>query len=420
MGKLKELKNNWRAKDIIICLLFSIYVLITTFSTTAWYTFSEGTAFCRALKLIRYAFYVIFALYVIVKLLRKEYSKEALFYFILLFIFSFIGIFTGKDKSLFLAIIYFACFFGYSSKRLIKYSTIVQGGLLFITIICAFLGLADNSILDFTRMRYSLGFDWSSFASILYLFVALEYIYVRRSGLTFVECIVIEAVNVFIYKYTNTKMSFLILTAVMIVMFIGSLSDSFVQFGKRLLDKTEKFIIIVPVMGAFLACWLPLYNADSKIWYTLNSMLSGRLWQCKNAIIKYGFSLFGKHMEAQTFSVTSIGNEELTYFIDSGYLHFAMKYGIIVLILLVALYVISIWKAYRNKDYYMIFIFVVLSVFCINDLYLINAYNIFTIYIFCDNDIFKEIPLLQKLSKPVGVVYDCIGNISSKMSKKER
>lgn len=96
MGKLKELKNNWRAKDIIICLLFSIYVLITTFSTTAWYTFSEGTAFCRALKLIRYAFYVIFALYVIVKLLRKEYSKEALFYFILLFIFSFIGIFTEK------------------------------------------------------------------------------------------------------------------------------------------------------------------------------------------------------------------------------------------------------------------------------------------------------------------------------------
>ena len=47
MGKLKELKNNWRAKDIIICLLFSIYVLITTFSTTAWYTFSEGTAFAE-------------------------------------------------------------------------------------------------------------------------------------------------------------------------------------------------------------------------------------------------------------------------------------------------------------------------------------------------------------------------------------
>lgn len=420
MGKLKKLKNNWCTEDIIICLLFSIYVLLTTFSTTAWYTLSEGSTFCRALKLIRYVFYVIFALYVIVKLLRKEYSKEALFYFILLFIFSFIGIFTGKDKSLFLAIIYFACFFGYSSKKLIKYSAIVQGGLLFITIICAFAGLADNSILDYERTRYSLGFNWSNLAPILLLFVALEYIYIRKQKITVLECIIIEIINIAMYKFTNTKMSFFTLSAVMLVAVICQMSHRCKNIFKRGLLVCKKFIIIIPVICAFIACWLPLYNPESTIWIKLNNMLSERLWQCRNAIIRYGFSFFGRHIECEVHSVLNGGVSDQTYFIDSGYLHFAMKYGIIVLILLVALYVISMLKAYRNKDYCMICIFIVISIFCINDIYLINAYNIFTIYIFCDSDTFKEIPLLQKLSKPVGVVYDCIGNIGSKMSKKER
>lgn len=397
-----EVKNNKR--DIAICILFGIYVFLTTFSNTAWYTLSEGSLFYKGLKVVRYIFYAIFAIMVLIKLLKREYSKEAALYFMLLFAFSFIGIFTGKDKSLFLAILYFACFYGFSSGKLIKCSALVQGGLLFVTVACAFLGLADNSILDVTRMRYSLGFDWSTFAPILYMFVALQYIYIRKSKLTFVECIIIEAVNIFIYKYTNTRMSFYILSVVVLLMFFGTLSKKFRNLVKKIIIKSSKIVILIPAIGAFIACWLPLYNADSKIWNMLNTVLSGRLWQCKNAIMKYGFSLLGKHMEAETFSVTSIGKQNLTYFIDSGYLHFAMKYGIIVLILLVGLYTIAIWKAYKNKDYYMVCIISVVAIFCIEDLYLINALNIFTIYAFCDDDIFKEIQVLQKLSKPLEAV----------------
>ncbi|MCI6165145.1 MAG: hypothetical protein MR675_08190, partial [Lachnospira sp.] len=206
------------------------------------------------------------------------------------------------------------------------------------------------------------------------------------------------------YKYTNTRMSFYILSVVVLLMFFGTLSKKFRNMVKKIIIKSSKIVILIPAIGAFIACWLPLYNADSKIWNMLNTVLSGRLWQCKNAIMKYGFSLLGKHMEAETFSVTSIGKQNLTYFIDSGYLHFAMKYGIIVLILLIGLYTIAIWKAYKNKDYYMVCIMSVVAIFCIEDLYLINALNIFTIYAFCDDDIFKEIPVLQKLSKPLEAV----------------
>lgn len=71
------------------------------------------------------------------------------------------------------------------------------------------------------------------------------------------------------------------------------------------------------------------------------------------------------------------------------------------LVLLVVMYIISIWKAYRTKDYLMIGIFITLSVFCINDIFLISAFNLFTIYVFCDEDIFIEVPLFKKIIKKI-------------------
>lgn len=48
---------------------------------------------------------------------------------------------------------------------------------------------------------------------------------------------------------------------------------------------------------------------------------------------------------------------------------------------------------------------------------MISAFNVLIIYVFCDEDIFKDIPLLQKLSKPIGVV---INKINSVFVKKEQ
>lgn len=78
---------------------------------------------------------------------------------------------------------------------------------------CAFAGLADNSILDYERSRYSLGFNWPNLAPILLLFVALQYIYIRKNKITVWECIIIEVINILMYKFTNTKMSFFMLSA---------------------------------------------------------------------------------------------------------------------------------------------------------------------------------------------------------------
>lgn len=414
MNKLSELRRKLTKDDIGMYIIFGIYVFLTTFSKTAWYTTSEGTAFFSVLKWVRYIFYLFFVFVFLINILRKKYSKEVLVFLSLLLVFSFIGIFTGKDNSLFLTILFWAAMFGLNSSKVFTCSLCVQGGLLIVTILCAFLGVADNSLLDVERARYSLGFNWASLSPILYIFVVLLYIYIRKGRITIIECIVLEIINVFLYKFTNTKMAFIVITAIIAAMFIYKIFSGFKVFLKKVLISCKNLVIVLPAICAFVACWLPIYNVDTWFWQKLNSVLSGRLWQCRNAVFKYGITLFGKEINVQAYSVINKGQSDQTFFIDSGYLHFAVKYGIIVLILLVGLYSICIWKAYKKEDYFMVCIFVVIAIFCIEDLYFVSAFNIFTIYAFCDDDVFLDVTLLKKLSKPL---YEISNNIDKRKKK---
>lgn len=66
-------------------------------------------------------------------------------------------------------------------------------------------------------------------------------------------------------------------------------------------------IVLIPVISSVISCMLPLYTANGGVWEKLNTILSGRLWQCKNAIFTYGFSLFGVHMSVDGFTVANKG-----------------------------------------------------------------------------------------------------------------
>lgn len=83
-----------------------------------------------------------FAVAIFIKIIKNNYSKEMLFFYILLVIISGVTVVTGKDKFLFFTVLFFGAIYGISSQKLFKCSLFVQGGLLIITIICAFMGLA--------------------------------------------------------------------------------------------------------------------------------------------------------------------------------------------------------------------------------------------------------------------------------------
>lgn len=400
------MKKIFKKKEFFMYTLLSAYIFLTTFSNTAWYVINEGTKVYALLKLIRYVCYIMFVAIVIGKNVKHRYSIESIIFMMGLLIFSGIAACTGKEKVLLFMVLFLAASYGVKSDKILKCALGVQGGLLFLTIFAAFLGITDNSLLDVERKRYSLGFAWSSLAPILYFFVIMLYIYARKTKITLIECLVLEIINIFIYKYTNTRMSFWVSTILLTVLATCLFSIKFKDALYRLIIRLKKMIVLIPVISSVISCMLPLYTANGGVWEKLNTILSGRLWQCKNAIFTYGFSLFGVHMSVDGFTVANKGATDTSCFIDMGYLHIAIEYGLFVLVMIVSIYTICIWKAYKNNDICMVCIIVVLSLFCINDRFLLHAFNVFIIYAFCDNDVFKEINILKSMSKPI---YKIIG-----------
>ena len=87
MDRVNYWKMKTNKKDMLIYLLFSVYIFLITFSKTAWYTTGEGTMFFNGLKLIRYMFYLFFALFFLINTIKKKYSKESWFFILLLLVF---------------------------------------------------------------------------------------------------------------------------------------------------------------------------------------------------------------------------------------------------------------------------------------------------------------------------------------------
>ena len=103
--------------EMLIYTVFGLYVFMTCFCNTAWYSFGEGSSLNTFLKIVRYICYVLFLLSAVYKIRQKHYSIEAMIYFSSLLLFSCIGMFTGKDNSLFLTILFYMFLFGMSSRQ---------------------------------------------------------------------------------------------------------------------------------------------------------------------------------------------------------------------------------------------------------------------------------------------------------------
>lgn len=386
--------------ELAVEMLYTALIFLSTVITTTWISLDEMRIFSIAFKILRYLIYGSFCFIILENFLSRKYTKEGMICLLVMTIFSFISMLSSGEKTFLIVALLFGAIYGMNGKRLIRCSLLAQGCVLIMTVMLALTGIVENVLVDKERMRYSLGFDWASFAPNLFLFVALQYIYLRGNKMKWGEYLVLEAINIILFAFTDTKMCFLLLTVSLLILALCKQFGKVKKFLKNGMLQTKSFFIGLPVIGAILAAILPFYKKDSVIWKILNSGFSGRLQQSKEAVITYGFTLFGQKTDLTGFSVSKGAFGGISNYVDSSYLQIALEQGFFVLIIVVALYMIAIYKAFCRNDYYMVGIMALISAFCIEDPFLIDLpFNVFPIFAFCDKDIFGRIPLLQKITK---------------------
>lgn len=382
----------------IVYIIYAMFIFASSIALTSWATIHPNHIINNFLKVIRYISYLGCGVCIVTNVVRGNYSKRFFFFFLGLLVVSGITIFVSGERTIFIFVLLIGCTCTSDEKKILKLSCIIQGGVLFLTIVCALTRITQNLVVDEERMRYSLGFAWASYAPNLFLFVSMQYMLLRRDKISWLELIVMEAINSFIFLQTDTKMSFLVLTVLVCVIGVNRV----VSVKQYLLQVKEKFFylkkvyLILPWVCAFFAVFLPLYRQESLFWKIMNSGFSGRLEYGKNAIMNYGFSLLGQKIDMQGFSVLGKTYEVYNY-VDSSYLQIAIRYGIVLLAFICVLYGAALLKMCQRRDGRFLLLLLVILFLCVEEPFLFDvSFNVFPVLIFCDEDPLKFCFLQKK------------------------
>lgn len=262
----------------------------------------------------------------------------------------------------------------------IKKLSLLQMGLIFVTIVASFIGLISNT--NYVRsvngiVRQGLGFEYATYSANYFFHAAIAYVTFRNKKFKVKDLIVLEAVNIFLYCYTNT-------TAVFWELTVALISFGLIQFIKKPIYEIKVlknfFKVVFPICAVVPIILTFKYDAGSYGWVALNALLTNRLSIGLRALAQYPITLFGQVVRWYT-GIGTVTSKEMQYiYVDSSYLNIAITYGIIVLIIVVVAYMGLMNRAIKDNNGLMCVALTILAVHSMTDPQLILLqYNVILI-----------------------------------------
>lgn len=212
----------------------------------------------------------------------------------------------------------------------------VSGSAWVFTVFSAYLGIVDNGFIrELMRTRYYLGFDYVSFPSIYLINIIFCGFYAyskkKKKSVPWVLIILTAMLNLWVYEKTVTRLS-LVIVALFLALYIlcEKLKINVLKNNKIVISIMT---ILFPVAGVLTYVLSSMYDTSDMRWVALNRLLNNRLLMNKIGLEKFGLTLFGQTI----VSNTNVQSGEY-FFIDSGYMNLLLRNGIVVFVLVLALY----------------------------------------------------------------------------------
>lgn len=192
-----------------------------------------------------------------------------------------------------------------------------------------------RTISGIKRIRYGLGFFFTSFASHYFLSLVLVFLIICKK-VKLSHYIIISIINSIIFYLTDTKAPFIYIWLILITYYILTKTNLYI-FKKIFCYLT---VLSYPVLTIFTIAISYTYNDQNKFLVILNKVLTGRLILTHNALEKCKFTLFG-----QTVDIWGEG-----FYIDSSIINMLVLNGLIILIVSVVFMTIFSYFSTKNKD----------------------------------------------------------------------
>lgn len=201
--------------------------------------------------------------------------------------------------------------------------------------------------------RAYLGFYFATFGPNLFLHTVLAYIASRKKHIKLREWILIEIVNVWFYKMTDTLAVFIIINAGIFLYYLFNIEKvKQVLFGGKVFKRILEAFPFASAAITILAQYLYIEHYNEPMYVAANVALSNRPYFGKIAIETYGISLFGQPITWLTGTDGTKVSGMDYFYVDSSYLQVLVRYGIIMLIVLcVAMMVVQCYSVMTRNIY---------------------------------------------------------------------
>ena len=207
--------------------------------------------------------------------------------------------------------------------------------------------LRDNTV------RYYLGFSYTSYASNYLFHLIITAIFVYKEKLNFIIWLIFLMLNRVFFDLTDTKSAYyLSLLVLLLFLIVKNIKDS--SKIEKISKYFEKFSF--PVFTLIILLMTKLYDNGNNLMERVNELLTYRLMLGAQALREYGISIFGTKI---VWSGFNSGKQYL--YVDSSFLNILLNYGV-VLVLLFSLgyYLLGKKNIYRDKFYFLSFVFLML------------------------------------------------------------
>ena len=363
----------WRCEFVYYVTLF-IY-LILLFIPQTELRVSISSTVDKLLQIARYGCYLLFVLKIaMTHFYRRSFLLSALFCFACIML---CVLMSSQNKLLFFTMAIIAAY-DCDAYRTLNTATIAYTLGLCVTLLLCAVGVFQNQILDASRGRYNLGFNWVTLAPIYFLFISMGYTIWRDEKITWIEIILLELFAVLLYKATDTRLAFLINTVYLLIILV---QRCIFKFSWHILHSLGIWVCALPA-AVFLGVLVVqiLYTPGSPMWDQLNSMLSGRLSLGEKNFNALPVTLFGQVIEWKGFSLgEGLLTIDETYAynnVDCSYLRILFDYGVVGLLLTLWVYTLGIYHAFKENASLLVWAYMIVLVFCITEQWMMElAFN---------------------------------------------
>ena len=351
--------RRWINSESIYLIALTIYVSAACFQATYLYNVlaAAGSPALTVLQLLRYAAYGLCALKIILSYTGKPWE---FFLVAALFGISAMAAVFGTDKALLFNMLFIYGAKKVDFRKILWVFFLAQLATFLFCLLCAFgFGLGSESVNSSGRTRFYLGFGWVNRPGYFALAMLMEYVCLRKGKFTFPEYAAFLAVFVLIYTKTVTRYA-LVLSVLIATVFLVINTFRETRPGAenpRFRVGQWEFSLFQILLIVFAVGSIALHNSfnwNSDLMRSLNSMLTDRLNLGKQAISRYGFHLFGSKTVwvGSSTMIWGLGESNKYFYVDCGFLQFALDYGLVALTMIVLLYERGLHRATALKEYY--------------------------------------------------------------------